>query len=132
MWEAMWSKGLGKGQAFDVGGVSQTLAGELARRGAVPKGLSALVPGCGRAYDALALARSGYDRVVAIDLSPTACTAAKDYLAEVGDEKAKAVEVICGDFFEHTDKYDLIWVPKQASTPCSLTHSPAPCLAAIS
>ena len=64
-WEALWSGGLAKGARFDVGGVSRPLAAELARRSHAPRpGMRALVPGCGRAYDALALAEHGFESVV--------------------------------------------------------------------
>ena len=56
-WEAMWKRGLEPGDAFDVGGVSGALASYLKRAPRPPEGSAALVPGCGRAYDALALAR---------------------------------------------------------------------------
>merc|ERR1719161_787643 len=44
-----------------------------------------LVPGCGRAYDALALARHGFDRVVAVDIAPTAVKAAQSFLEDAAD-----------------------------------------------
>lgn len=109
MWEQMWSAGLGKGQKFDVGGPSQALCGELARMPKPTAALSALVPGCGRAYDALALARHGFERVVAVDISKTACVAAEKELAACGDPAAKRVEVLCADFFAMEGSYDFIW-----------------------
>uniref|UniRef100_A0A7S4F4J4 S-adenosyl-L-methionine-dependent methyltransferase n=1 Tax=Chrysotila carterae TaxID=13221 RepID=A0A7S4F4J4_CHRCT len=112
LWESMWSKGLGKGEAFDVGSASGTLVRYLSR---TPKldlaqGAAALVPGCGRAYDALALASHGYSRVVALDLSSTAVNAAKEELKTAADTEAAArVEVCCGDFFSYQGQFDLIW-----------------------
>lgn len=102
---------MGRGQAFDVAGPSQTLAAELARMRHAPRpGMSALVPGCGRAYDALALARHGFDSVVAIDLAPTACEAATEELQASGDPAAAAKVIVqCGDFFEFEGQYDFIW-----------------------
>lgn len=109
-WERMWKGGLGKGQAFDVGAVSATLAAALARETYAPRpGMTALVPGCGRAYDALALARHGFDAVVAVDLAPTACKAAQSWLQESGDPAAAKVSVQCADFFSLQGKYDFIW-----------------------
>ena len=79
-WEKLWAQdgGLEKGSRFDVAGVSLPLAAENARRTlAWRSGMSALVPGCGRAYDALFLAEHGFESVVALDLSPTAlCSSA--------------------------------------------------------
>ena len=79
-WETLWAQdgGLPKGSRFDVAGVSNPLAAELLRRNLVNRaGMTALVPGCGRAYDALALAEHGFESVLAIDLSPAACQAAQ-------------------------------------------------------
>eukprot|EP00928_Gymnodinium_smaydae_P052801 TRINITY_DN36962_c0_g1_i1.p1 TRINITY_DN36962_c0_g1~~TRINITY_DN36962_c0_g1_i1.p1 ORF type:complete len:238 (-),score=41.77 TRINITY_DN36962_c0_g1_i1:211-837(-) len=110
MWEAMWSKGLSKGQAFDVGGPSATLMGELSRTTFAAKpGMRALVPGCGRAYDAVALAKHGFEKVVAVDLSETACVAAKQELKDCGEAAASKVDIECGDFFALGGKYDFIW-----------------------
>jgi len=114
-WEALWAQdgGLPKGSRFDVAGVSNPLAAELLRRNLVNRaGMTALVPGCGRAYDALALAEHGFESVLAIDLSPAACQAAQAELAEIGDSMSTAgqrVDVRCGNFFELEGQYDLIW-----------------------
>jgi len=109
-WEKMWTAGIGKGQAFDVGQASQTLVGELARNQHAPRqSMTALVPGCGRAYDALALARHGFDRVVAVDLSSSACDAARQELRGMTCPEAAKVEIVCADFFAFEGKFDLIW-----------------------
>jgi SAM-dependent methyltransferase len=109
-----WASGLGKGQAFDVGSPSATLISALSSMGPpLESDLTALVPGCGRAYDALALARHGYAKVVAVDLSQTACEAALEELQSSGDPAAAKVEVVCADYFQlgdaHRAGYDLIW-----------------------
>jgi len=116
MWEAMWSAGIGKGQAFDVDGPSRTLLGALARTKYAPApGLRALVPGCGRAYDAIELARAGFDSVTAIDLSATACEAAREELKVISASSAECaalvnkVDIVCTNFFTHSGEYDLIW-----------------------
>jgi len=112
-WEAMWAQegGLQKGTRFDVAGPSLTLGAELRRRPpAVRPGLTALVPGCGRAYDALALAEHGYASVVALDVSPAACEAARAELDSSQSPAAGRVEVRCGDFFSlQGETFDLIW-----------------------
>lgn len=113
-WERMWSAGLPKGAAFDVGAVSQTLAAELARKNHAPRrGMTALVPGAGRGYDALALALAGFDTVVSCDLAPTACNAARSELRDASGaghaDAAAKVRVECSDFFELDGQYDLIW-----------------------
>jgi SAM-dependent methyltransferase len=110
-WERMWSGGLGKGQAFDVGAPSAALAAELARMAPPAPGSTALVPGCGRAYDALALARFGFESVTAVDLAPTAIESAREELARASDKASAArVQLVCADFFEMAgDRFDFIW-----------------------
>lgn len=121
-WEALWAEGLDKGSRFDVAGVSLPLVAELARRRkrekqTLPPGLSALIPGSGRAYDALALAEYGFASVTALDVSPTACAAARKEIAAYKDvtvddddsSSCSSINVVCGDFFEHEGHYDFIW-----------------------
>ena len=123
-WEAMWKRGLEPGDAFDVGGVSGALASYLKRAPRPPEGSAALVPGCGRAYDALALARHGFDRVVAVDIAPTAVRAAQSFLEDEADgydedlgiyyiqikgTRFTKIEVYEVDFFDVPDKFDFIW-----------------------
>lgn len=115
-WEKLWAQdgGLTKGSRFDVASVSRPLAAELARTNHAPlPGMSALVPGCGRAYDALALAEHGFESVVALDLSPTACKAAETEIETSGSASLavrERVHVRCGDFFDTDgDTFDLIW-----------------------
>ena len=59
-WEKLWAQdgGLVRGSRFDVAGVSLPLAADFRKQ---PRsGMRALVPGCGRAYDALFLAELGF------------------------------------------------------------------------
>ena len=121
-WERMWKGGLPKGAAFDCGEASPSLVSELGSVPAPKPGARALVPGCGRAYDALALARHGFDAVVAVDLSPSAVAAAKAELASTGDAAASKVELVCADFFALDEKtpYDLVW---DATFLCALAPS---------
>lgn len=110
-WERMWAGGLGKKQAFDCGGPSATLQGELSRRAhATRPGMRALVPGCGRGYDVLELAKHGFDSVVGLELAPSAVDAARAELRATADESSAArVSVQCGDFFEFEGTFDFIW-----------------------
>lgn len=111
-WEKIWAQdgGLPKGSRFDVAGVSRPLAAELSRRNhAERSGMSVLVPGCGRAYDALALADHGFESVTAIDLSPAACEAARAEIAGSSSSSSTRIDVRCADFFALEGKYDLIW-----------------------
>eukprot|EP00434_Breviolum_minutum_P021863 symbB.v1.2.019296.t1/scaffold1554.1/size111945/2 len=112
MWEDMWSKGLKPKEKFDVGEPSPTLVEVLSLKSLGDcKGKRAFVPGCGRAYDAIALAEYGFDSVVAVDLSATAVDAAKEFLSQSKSPAAAKVEVLCADFFklELEPKADVIW-----------------------
>ena len=74
--------------------------------------MSALIPGSGRAYDALALAEHGFASVTAVDLSPTACEAAREEIsksASTTTAQRERIDVRCGDFFEIEGQYDFIW-----------------------
>ena len=98
-WESMWAAGLRPGQAFDVAGPSKAL---LRVMDTLPKGRTTLVPGAGRAYDALALSEAlGCPEVVALDIAPSACAAARDWLASAPASAARdRVRVVEGDFFD--------------------------------
>merc|ERR1712028_191356 len=113
-WEELRGQqgGLPKGSRFDVAGSSLTLMAELSRSvHATRPGMTAFVPGCGRAYDAIALAAHGFESVVAMDLSPSACEAAREELRSSSSPAADRVEIRCGDFFAHNElsSFDLIW-----------------------
>jgi methyl halide transferase len=72
-WNTMWEKGIDPGQAFDTGVVGPCLLNEI-KNNRVPQG-RALVPGCGRGYDCIALASSSRF-VLGIDLAQKAVDAA--------------------------------------------------------
>ncbi|KAH7100251.1 S-adenosyl-L-methionine-dependent methyltransferase [Auriculariales sp. MPI-PUGE-AT-0066] len=75
-----------------------------------PKGGKALVPGCGRGYDAVLIADTlGLD-VLGVDLSETAVQAARDHYSKSGSSARVTYE--SGDFFARAapaDKYDLVY-----------------------
>ena len=111
-WENLWSQGIKPKERWDVGESSPTLMEVLARKSLGDcKGKSALVPGCGRAYDATALAEYGFDRVVAVDLSATAVETAKTLLSQSKSPAAGRIEIMCADFFKLNlePKADVIW-----------------------
>lgn len=62
-----------------------------------------LIPGCGSAYEAKYLVDQGFQDITLIDISPKAC--------ELLREKFNAypqVQVICQDFFDLDERYDII------------------------
>ena len=105
-WEVLWQDGVARGSRFDTNGSSPALV-DLLKQGTLPKG-KALVPGCGRGYDAIAFAAFGYD-AVGMDLSETALKEAREVAAERSDEVAGTLELSLGNFFEHQGQYDVIW-----------------------
>ena len=81
---------------------------------------TALVPGCGRGYDVLYLARAlrryTFERAVGLEISSGAVKAASHYFAEQLDPTVKGhASVLLGDFFDSTQawstrqKYDLVY-----------------------
>lgn len=89
---------------FDVQSPSPCLLHYLAHH-KLPLTGRALVPGCGRGYDVLALATAEgaeWKEVVGMDLSPTGVAAARAYLegAAGDEEQKKKCRVEEGDFFE--------------------------------
>ena len=66
---------------WDAGKVPASLHGYAAT---LPPHAHILIPGCGSAYEAAYLARSGFD-VLAIDFSPAAIAAAQKTLAGLGN-----------------------------------------------
>lgn len=114
-WEGMWARGLRRGEAFDGNGASPALKGFLSRRAndVTDHGgsqLRALVPGCGRAYDAILLASAGFS-VDAWDIAPTAVQNAAEIKAEAPVDIAERVNVEHRNFFDEgkDGEYDLVW-----------------------
>lgn len=111
-WEKMWSAGLPRGTAFDCAAPSASLTAWIERRKAagpaIEPGTAALVPGAGRAYDAVALAEAGYS-VTALDIAPTAVAEAQAQVAEAAPEVAGRVSVREADFFAEEGRYALVW-----------------------
>lgn len=76
--ENFWGRGLEPGSFFDKGSASPALIDLIARK-EIPNG-RALIPGCGRGYDVVALCTA--DRqVLGIDISPTGVEAARAHLS---------------------------------------------------
>jgi len=67
------------------------------------KELKILIPGCGNAYEAEYLIEKGFKNVYLIDWAQEALDNFKNRNSEFPTEN-----LICGDFFEHSENYDLI------------------------
>lgn len=99
-WEGVWRQATAAVAAprFDVGGAHAELVRALAA-GEIPPG-RALVPGCGRGYDVVALAAP--DRVaIGVDISETGVAEARAYLERAlpRQRAAEGSGVHCADFF---------------------------------
>lgn len=66
------------------------------------KHLRILIPGGGNSYEASYLLEQGFDNVTVVDISEVVCQRLVD------DYQKKGLQVVCGDFFEHSGVYDLI------------------------
>ncbi|KAI0370258.1 S-adenosyl-L-methionine-dependent methyltransferase [Pilatotrama ljubarskyi] len=91
-------------------GTPQPALQELIESGSIdfPRSGRALVPGCGRGYDAIYLANSLGLETTGMDISPTAVEAAGKYKAEIG--ASGNVTFIVEDFFAlERETFDLVY-----------------------
>ncbi len=103
--EQFWNQRYAEAQTgWDIGHPSAPIKGYI--DGLSDKNQRILIPGCGNAYEAEYLLQQGFTRITLIDIAPL--------LVEQVSNKFKTaiqkgtLKVICGDFFEHIDSYDLI------------------------
>ena len=66
------------------------------------KNLKILIPGCGNAYEAEYLLEQGFHNVTLIDISSILVNNLKKKF------EGKSIRILHNDFFDHTEKYDLI------------------------
>lgn len=99
-WEKIWQE-LQPGQHFDKLEPAPALVTFLSTTKLLPrKGLTALIPGCGRAYDAHLLATSSnFSHVTGLDVSRTAINRAGSYLTDVNTPMNKYT-LVEGNFFD--------------------------------
>ena len=100
-WDGLWAAGLAPGDLFDGRGPSPALLARLGRLGGL-EGARVLVPGCGRGYDLAAFVQAGAAEAVGLEISPSACDAAREYLAgALGDTgRGGRASVELRNFFE--------------------------------
>lgn len=67
------------------------------------KDIKILIPGCGNAYEAEALAQAGFTNITLLDISETLV---KQLSKKYRD--STAINVILDDFFKHEGRYDMI------------------------
>jgi SAM-dependent methyltransferase len=64
-----------------------------------------LIPGCGNAYEAEYLLEEGFANITVIDIAPALVG---QLLQRLEQHAGHQLTVICGDFFKHTGRYDVI------------------------
>ena len=89
--------------AWDIGYVSTPLKDYIDQL--ENKNISILIPGCGNAYEADYLLQQGFTNITLIDFATTAVESVKIKLEQY---ESKNWRVICEDFFELNQKFDLI------------------------
>ncbi len=97
-WNNRWAAGE---TGWDIGAASPPIARfmeQYANRDA-----AILIPGCGNAHEAAFLVAQGFTNITLLDIAPQA-------VARLGEKFAgmPAVQVVCGDFFQHQGAYDLM------------------------
>ncbi|MGB0886557.1 MAG: methyltransferase domain-containing protein [Vicingaceae bacterium] len=92
---------LDKDTGWDVGKISQPIKDYINQID--DKSLKIIIPGCGNAHEAEYLFNNGFTNVFLIDLSPIALKQFADRVPKFPKE-----QLICDNFFKHTDEYDLM------------------------
>jgi cyclopropane fatty-acyl-phospholipid synthase-like methyltransferase len=102
VWEALYQA---EDTGWDRGEVSPSLFTWL-DMGMLNGVKSILIPGCGRGYEVVELAKRGFD-VTALDLAPSAVTALKQSLAKAG----ASAHVECVNIFEYqpSESVDVVY-----------------------
>ena len=113
-WHACWERGVPIGSSFDTGGIVSPALQQLIDNKVIPTG-RALVPGCGRGYDIVALA-SEERYALGIDMSGVAVKEALAAIDKLPTEKRPSPETFDikeGSFFdlseEEDQKFDFIY-----------------------
>lgn len=97
-WETRW---LNNTLGWDIGYAAPAITEYMAQY--TNKDAAILIPGCGNAYEAAYLVEHGFTDITLIDIAPKAIELAKENF-----KNNPQVKLICGDFFEHHEPYDLI------------------------
>lgn len=99
-----WNNRYRNGQtAWDVGTISTPLKDYIDQL--IDKDATILIPGCGNAYEAEYLLQQGFSNITLIDVAPAAVEAVS---IKLKDFLGRQLRVLCGDFFELKDEFDLI------------------------
>ena len=97
-WDKRWHN---RETGWDIGGVSPPLKAYFDQL--TDKSLKILIPGCGNAYEAEYLFKSGFTNVYIIEISKAAVASFLKRCPDFPFDK-----IIIGDFFEYSGQYDRI------------------------
>ena len=88
---------------WDMGSVSPPLKEYFDQL--TDKNISILIPGCGNAYEAEYLLQRGFTSITLLDISPSLVEKLNNTFSASSN---KPIKIICGDFFELQQSFDLI------------------------
>lgn len=104
-WETRWQNAETR---WDLSAVSPPLAAYIDQIPEEKRHMRILIPGCGNGYEALYLLEKGFTQVTMLDIAPTAVANLQNRLDAEKPGWQTALRLVCGDFFRHEEKYDLI------------------------
>jgi methyl halide transferase len=100
-WESRYNQGE---SGWDIGSASKPLIEYVEQID--NKELKILIPGCGNAHEAEVLLKLGFQHITVLDYAPSPI---KDMALKYAKEIAEGrLTLVCADFFEHHNSYDLI------------------------
>lgn len=97
-WNSRWQN---QQTGWDIGMASPAIIAYMAQY--LNKNAAILIPGCGNAHEANWLLENSFTNITLIDIAPKAVA-----MLKAKYDKTPVINVILGDFFEHTGQYDLI------------------------
>ncbi|KAG9126987.1 hypothetical protein FRC07_001151 [Ceratobasidium sp. 392] len=108
-WDAAWKEGATPWDAQkSQPGLRQIFETSIADDLGIAKSGKALIPGCGRGYDAIYLASQGYE-AIGVDISTTAIDEAKKHLASQSESNNLKVDFKVLNFFESQALVDRVF-----------------------
>lgn len=97
-WNERWQRGE---TGWDIGSAAPAIVRFMETY--PDKDAAILIPGCGNAYEAEALAANGFRNITLLDIAPKAVAQLREKFAHLSQ-----IQVLEGDFFRHEGCYDLI------------------------
>lgn len=97
-WNTRWENGR---TGWDIGQASPAIMDFIGSF--FNKKAKIIIPGCGNAYEAQALVEDGFTDITLIDIAPVLVEKLKNKFKNLPE-----IKVICGDFFAHRGKYDIL------------------------